>query len=525
MTNPQNHAVKELARRELAKRRLIHFTQATHPDYAPGWVHHDISARLERFSRQVADRQSPRLMLLVPPRAGKSELASIRLPAWHLGHYPNHEVINAGYNLDLPMIFSRKVRALLRDPFYQQLFPNTALNPDSQATESWRTTMEGGFTAAGVGGGITGKGAHILIIDDPLKNMEEADSSDRRELLDNWYQSTAYTRLSPGGGVLLIQTWWNYDDLAGRLQQRMKNEGLADKWEVVRYPAISDEGFEYRDEDTWEIVRTPEALDPVPPNYTFLRAKDTALHEERYDTQAMLRFKENMFPRVWSALYQQRPMPDEGLFFKKEYIHYLPEHVVTPAHNVYTAWDFAIGLRQANDFTVGATVSHSPSDTMVVQDVVRFKGSTFDIVEYVVDVADYWMKKSGGRYTMGVEDGQIWKSVEPVLKQRMNERKVFPSIQVLKPLTDKMARARPLQGRMQQGKIYFLEEQPWMKDVQRELLQFPGGAHDDTVDALAWVTRLTLSNPPPREAVEKAPPSWKDKLTIGAYGTVSHMGA
>ena len=197
--------VKELARRQLAKRRLIHFTKHTHPDYQIGWVHNDIAMRLEKFSQDVADRKSPRLMLLVPPRHGKSELASIRLPAWHLGRFPHHEIINVGYNLDLPMEFSRKVRELLRDPAYQVLFPEAQLDATSQATESWRLTKGGGFKAAGVGGGITGKGAHILIIDDPIKNMEEADSADRRQLLDYWYQSTAYTRLAPGGGVLVIQ--------------------------------------------------------------------------------------------------------------------------------------------------------------------------------------------------------------------------------------------------------------------------------------------------------------------------------
>ena len=211
-------AQQELARRTLARRSLLHFTSQTLPGYQPGWVHHDIAARLQRFSQEVTEKKSPRLMLLVPPRHGKSELASIRLPAWHIGHNPEHGVINAGYNLDLPMIFSRKVRGLLRDPQYQAMFPDARLDPETQATEAWMTDKGGGFIAAGVGGGLTGKGANILIIDDPLKNMEEADSADRRQLIDEWYQSPAYTRLAPGGGVLLIETWWNWDDLAGRIQ-------------------------------------------------------------------------------------------------------------------------------------------------------------------------------------------------------------------------------------------------------------------------------------------------------------------
>lgn len=441
-----------------------------------------------------------------------SELASIRLPAWHLGRFPHHEIINVGYNLDLPMEFSRKVRELLRDPAYQALFPEAQLDATSQATESWRLTKGGGFKAAGVGGGITGKGAHILIIDDPIKNMEEADSADRRQLLDYWYQSTAYTRLAPGGGVLVIQTWWNYDDLAGRLQQRMAASKGSDQWQVVRYPALSDEGYEYRDENTWEIVRSPEALDPIPEGYTLLREKDTALHEERYSTKTMMNFKENMFPRVWSALYQQRPVPDEGVYFKKEWFQFLPTNTITHDHNVYTAWDFAIGTKQQNDYTVGATVTQDPSGSVVVEDIHRMKGGTFDIVEAMLNTAESFSKVGGGSYILGVEDGQIWKAIEPVLRQRMNERKLFPSIQVLKPLSDKAVRARPLQARLDQRKLWFLAGTSWLEDTLQELLRFPGGAHDDIVDALAWAVRLTLDNAPRRVTPPKAAKSWKDRF-------------
>ena len=153
---PPTKAEQVLARRILARRRLLKFTELTHPSYSAGWVHDDICRRLEKFSADVAAGKSPRLMLLMPPRMGKSELASIRFPAWHLGRYPNHEIINVGYNLDLPMVFSRKVRDLLREPEYQALFPDCQLNPESQATEKWVTTAGGGFLAAGVGGGITG---------------------------------------------------------------------------------------------------------------------------------------------------------------------------------------------------------------------------------------------------------------------------------------------------------------------------------------------------------------------------------
>lgn len=176
----------ELASRILARRNLIHFIKRLYPQYEAGWVHHDIADRLEAFSKAVIARESPRLMLLMPPRHGKSEMASIRFPAWHLGHQPTHEIINCGYNMDLPMRFSRRVREIVRDPSYKALFEKCEIDPESQSAEAWNTTAGGGFTAAGVGGGITGKGAHVLIIDDPIKNQEEADSILTRDGLWDW---------------------------------------------------------------------------------------------------------------------------------------------------------------------------------------------------------------------------------------------------------------------------------------------------------------------------------------------------
>jgi predicted phage terminase large subunit-like protein len=366
---------------------------------------------------------------------------------------------------------------------------------------------------------------HILIIDDPIKNMEEADSADRRLLIDEWYQSTASTRVAPGGGILLIETWWSWDDLAGRLQQRMRLDPMADQFEVVLYPALSTT-YEYRDESSprHEIIRTAEPIKDVPERYTLLRGIDTALHEERYSTHALKKIRANLQPRIWSALYQQAPTPDEGLYFRKEHFRFehlppLGEHV-----NYYTAWDFAIGLKQQNDYTVGATVAHDDYDHAYVPDIVRFKGDSFEIVDSIVTVAERYMRISGGRYVVGVEDGQIWRSIEPLLRKRMDERKVFPTIEVMKPLTDKVARARPLQGRMQQGKVSFPMDPPWKTELLQEMLQFPGGGHDDIVDALAWAIRLITNAAPPRLPDPPKVPSWRDKiLNTVSGGNLTHM--
>lgn len=514
---------KLLAQRVLARRRLLQFTQMTHPAYQAGWVHDDICRRLERFSQMVTAGQSPRLMLLMPPRHGKSELASIRFPAWHLGHNPTHELINVGYNLELPMKFSRKVRELMRDPHYKAIFPDSQLDPDSQSVEAWNTTKGGGFTAAGVGGGITGKGAHILIIDDPIKNQEEADSILVRDKLWDWYQSTAYTRLAPGGGVLVIETWWNDDDLAGRLQQAMSAEDEADQFEIIRYPALS-EAWEVRDEETGEILRFEEPPKALEPHQTLLRPKDFCLHEDRYSTAALKRIRANLQPRIWSALYQQNPVPDEGMYFKKEYFRYQKTLPSPNGLRIYTAWDFAIGEKQQNDWTVGATILQDETDTLYVLEIFRMKGDSFQIVEAMLDVALRWGSIPTTGYLIGAEDGQIWRAIEPLFKKRMGERRQYPPYEVLRPMTDKMARARPLQGRMQQGRVVFPEGAAWLGQAEQELLRFPAGAHDDVVDALAWAAQLCMGKEPPRFAAPPPLPSWRDKLSIMGGGG-SHMSA
>jgi predicted phage terminase large subunit-like protein len=533
---------REMARRVLARRSLIAFTQKFYPQYNPGWLHYDIAHRLEQFMRDVEDEKSPRLMLLMPPRHGKSELASIRFPAWVLGHHPEWEIINCGYNLDLPMKFSRKVREIVRDPGYHPMFESTQMDKDSQSAEAWNTTAGGGFTAAGVGGGITGKGATVLVIDDPIKNQEEADSITTRDGLWDWYWSTAYSRLAPGGGVLLIQTWWHDDDLAGRMQQQMQQAEEAgdtdiDQFTIIKYPALAEK-WEYRNKKTDLIERYDAPLkrdhakvhktkrnkgDFTPikltDKYDLLRSPEEPLHPERYNFKMMNSMRANQPPRIWSALYQQNPVPDEGVYFRKEYFRYEPTPPAAYQRNIFQAWDFAIGEKQQNDWTVGVTMLQDENDYLHLLEVVRFKGDSFTIVEEMLDAIERHNGEKTAPLQLGVEDSQIWRAIKPLYERRAAERHIFLSYETLQPLTDKLARARPLQGRMQQGRVYFPTNKPWMAEVTKELLRFPAGAHDDIVDALAWCTHLTLGRSPRRLPGKKKIPSWKDKLKAGADST------
>lgn len=482
-------------------------------------------------------------MLLMPPRAGKSELASRMFPAWHLGRQPDHEIIACSYNVSLAMSFSRKVKETVQDPAYESVFA-TRLNANFQGAEEWGVAgTRGGYVAAGVGGGINGKGAHVLIIDDPLKNAEEADSAELREKIWDWYGSTAYTRLAPGGGVLIVQTWWHDDDLAGRLQLAMAGDPEADQFEVVKYPAIAEHD-EWIDTTTDEIVRvdviTHEAYieDAAMAQITataraaaagydlskmrYLRQKGAPLHPERYDRIRLARIKKTIPPRFWSALYQQNPVPDDGAYFLKEQFR---RGQIPPIKrcNVYIAFDFAISEKKQNDYTVGAVGLQDDDDNLHVAEVLRFKsGDALFIVDAILSLCRRWYSSN---LVLGFEDGQIYKTMAVLLKKRMQEERFYPSITVLTPVTDKMARARPLQGRMQQGKVSFNEQGDWYDVVRQELLRFPAGVHDDCVDALAWMTHLSIGRAPPQKPKQKEMGSWKDKLKgLGTRGA-SHMAA
>lgn len=540
-------ADKEAASRVLSRRRLLPFIQRFNEDYDAGWVHMDICRRLERFSDQVARREAPHLALLMPPRHGKSEIASRRFPAWHLGRHPKHEIIACSYALDLVTAeFSRPVREMLRDPAYHVVFPNTHLSSDSQGIENWKTTKGGGYTAAGVGGPITGKGAHVLLIDDPVKNAEEADSELIREKLWSWYGSTAYTRRAPGAGVLLIQTWWHDDDLAGRIMGAMKDVPGYPQFEIVRYPAIAD-ADEWEDPDTWDIYRcTPGSrvvqegrLQELPETALLIRKKGDPLHAARYGLEDLLRIRASLLPRHWSALYQQNPVPDDGAYFSKnQFVNYEPGLDVSICQ-IYQAWDFAITERQAADWCVGVTIGQDWEGYVHVLDVVRFRGDSFKICKAFLDMYERWRTAGLGEPAFAIENGQIWKAIKPLLRVMMGERQLFPVIEgedvELNPITDKQARARTLQGYMQQGRVRYPTSAQWYERLQQEMIRFPNTKHDDQVDALAWaLIRLARGSlpPKPRERFKKRTDlTVEQKLRRFARGggqrrvTSSHMAA
>lgn len=494
----QQRAREELAVRELCRRSMLDFVLRFKSNYKAGWVHHLVCHKLEKFLDDVANERSPRLMLFLPPRHGKSELVSDKFPSWALGRYPHFEIILASYAVTLATTFSQANRDRLKDPIYQQIFPNTRLDPDKQGSELWRTTRGGGFLAAGVEGPITGRGANIFIVDDPVKNYEEAESETVREGVKNWWRSTARTRLSPGGGVLIIQTRWHDDDLSGFLlheYHEAKRAGIPEEeleeFEVVTLPAIAEED-EYLDKH-WNLYRADEEK---PPAVVQVRRTGDALHPQRYSAKYLAMTRRSMGERMFSALYQQNPVPESGDFFKAEDFRYYgidaPDLGPRP---VYFAWDLAISQRQSGDFTVGVAAMYDERGNLIVLDMVRGRWRAAEITDRMVDlIAKYPHNKA----KLGVEQGQIWNAIQDDFWRKLHARGLSISRdESLRPMLDKRLRARPLQAWMQAGRVKFPSEQPWVEVMKRELLRFDAGVNDDTVDALAWLVRMIENEPLP----------------------------
>lgn len=326
-------------------------------------------------------------------------------------------------------------------------------------------------------------------------------------------------------GLVSHNTWWHQDDWAGRIQESMVLDDGADKFEIIRYPAINEYGDEFILSDD-SIVEIPPG-EPVPEGSKLTRRQNTAIHPARYTTEMMLRIKNNLTgggqKRVWDALYQQNPIPDEGNFFSKEMFRYYGSAPDRRELYVYQAWDFAISEGKESDYTVGMCIGVDHRDNVYVLDVRRFRsGDSFLIVDTILDFAQAYDADA-----LGVEDGQIWKAIESQFQKRCEERRHFPSHEVLKPLTDKLVRANPLRGRMQLGKVYFDKNAPWFTELYKEMLYFPAGKHDDQIDGLSWAIRLTLSRLAPRQKTyEPKIKSWKDDLSRYMEGAgASHMAA
>jgi predicted phage terminase large subunit-like protein len=437
-------AAGELLRRRYARRSLIDFTTFTLPRYQDAAHHRLIAEKLDAVARGDIDR----LMINMPPRHGKSELASRRFPAWFLGNHPSSTIISASYNMDKATEFGGEVRDIVRSAEYRTLFPAVDLKEDTRAKGFWRTEQGGYYISAGVGTALTGRGTvgPIVLIDDPLKDREEADSERRRDTVWSWYSSVVLSRFPRA--IIVVQTRWHEDDLTGRLLEEQAKGG--DKWEILELPAISPDG--------------------------------KALWPDFYPLEVLERVKRTSLPRDWSALYQQRPAPDEGVYFKREWFRH---YDTKPAQlRIYGASDYAV-TDGDGDWTVHIVIGLDPDDNLYVLDLWRGQTNSDVWIQAFVDMVRKWKPMMWAE-----ETGQIIKSIGPFLEKRMREEKVYCRREQMASAHDKPTRSRSIQARTAMGKVYLPTGEGWTADFTAELLTFPAGKHDDQVDAFGLIGRM-----------------------------------
>lgn len=391
----------------------------------------------------------------MPPGAAKSTYASILYAPWHLAQHPDHCLIAASHTQELAEKWGRRVRNLVAE---HTLVLGVGLASDSQAAGRWETSDGGEYFAAGVGGAIAGRRADLVVIDDPIRSREDADSELVRNKTWDWYKSDLYTRLKPGGRIVLIQTRWHEDDLAGRLLADMQAGG--DQWEVISLPALA------------------EPDDPMG------RALGQPLWPEWENTAELERKRRAVGPRDWSALYQQRPAPEEGDYFRTEWLKPYDKPPARDTLRVYGGSDYAV-TAAGGDYTVHAVVGVDPEGRMYLLDLWRKQASSDAWVEAFCDLVKSWSPMGWAE-----EQGQIKSGVGPFLEKRMRERQAYVVREQFPTRGDKAVRAQSMRGRMALEGLYVPINAPWYADFRSELLSFPAGKHDDQVDAIGLVGQL-----------------------------------
>lgn len=457
--------------REAARRHLTSYCLVIDPAYELNWHHKLIANELEKALEKVLKGEKVRLILELPPRHGKSDLASVKFPSWVLGKHPELKFIITSYAAELAETFGGKTKDLVNDEDYQKIF-STKLKTDTKAKNRWNTDKKGGYVAAGVGGAITGKGFNIGIIDDPFKNKEEAESELMREKIWEWYKTVFYTRQEGYSAIIVIMQRWHEDDLTGKLilqeeESKAANipEANYDHWTIIKFPAIAEEDEQFR-------------------------KKGEALWPSKYPLDFLKTQQNTMSPYEFSALYQQEPLPTENAEFNQSwFIYFEQENIKNKNFEIDITIDPAIGKKKEN--------CHS-SITAVAKDIVEpdwyildYEFGKWDPYELMSATFTLYERifKDYSRYNIRVwvETIAYQKALMYLFKEEMRKRKIFFNLNEFHDSGDKETRIRGLIPLYKTGVIH---HRKWMKELEKELLSFPKGKYIDIADSLSFNLRF-----------------------------------
>lgn len=441
---------------EIEKRRsakacredLIEFCKKMQPDYKVGRHHR----RLADLLMAIAEGYKDRICVNIAPRHGKSMLVSIYFPAWFLGRHPDKKVLMVSHTSDLAVDFGRKVRNLIDTAAYKSVFPTVSLAQDSKSAGRWNTNMGGEYYATGVGSALAGRGADLLLVDDPHNEQDIINGNyDVFEKAYEWFTYGARTRLMPGGRVAIVQTRWHPDDLTGRMVRDMTQNEEADQYEVVEFPAIFNEN-------------TPE---------------ESALWPEFYDLTALKRTKASMPLFQWNAQYQQNPTAEEGSVVKREWWNTWRNERPPPCEYIIMSLDSAAETNTRADFTALTTWGVFMNEETNAYNIILLN-SIKQRLEFpeLKDLAyREWQEWNPDAFIVEKKSSGV------ALYQEL--RRTGMPVQEFTPHRgsgDKLARLNSVADIIRTG-LAWVPETRWAEEVVEEIAGFPVVSHDDLVDS------------------------------------------
>jgi len=456
---PPNEAVELLAmfaelddrkRQQLAQNDFLSFIAAIDPNYKFG-VH---LKRLGSLLMEVEQNIKNRIAVSMAPRMGKSQMISIYYPAWYLGKHPDHKVIVASHTADLAIVMARKVRNLINTPEYKAIFPETNIASDAKAAAQWNTTKGGEYFAIGVGGALAGRGAHLIIADDPLSEQDiKAGNTTSLDNAYEWFSAGLRTRLMPDGKICVLHTRWHQRDLIGRLiKDSAMNEG-GDNYETFEFPAILNEGTD----------------------------NEKSIWPEQWSIESLQQTRASMHHIMWQwyAQYQQNPTAAEAAIIKRDWIRWWEKDDPPKIDFMVQAFDTALTTKERSDFSVCHTWGVFESEEDGTQNVIL-------------------LNKVKGKYefpelkAMAHEQYKIWEPDSVIVEAKASGQPLIDEmrrsgifVQDFSPGKgqDKIARLNAVADMFASGHVWF-PENAWAAATVEEILAFPAGEHDDEVDTM-----------------------------------------
>ena len=431
--------------KELQRDKFLKFVEAVWPTFIGGRHH----ARMADAFERVARGECKRLIINMPPRHTKSEFASYLLPAWFLGKFPHKKVIQTAHTAELSVGFGRKVRNLVDSEVYRNIFPNLSLSADSKAAGRWNTSKGGDYFAIGVGGAVTGKGADLLIIDDPHSEQEAALAQVNPDIYDKvyeWYTSGPRQRLQPGGSIIIVMTRWSMRDLTGQVVKSSAQRG-GDEWEVIEFPAILPSG------------------NPLWPEFWSLSELE-ALRTELPNLK-------------WQAQYMQQPTSDSAAIIKREWWKIWEEDRPPPCDYILQTWDTAFEKNSRADFSACTTwgVWYNDEDhglpNIILLNAFRERMQWIELKETAFRHYQEWepdsvmIEKKATGAPLIYEFRAMGIPVQEYTPSKGN---------------DKITRLNSVSDIIASGKVW-VPQTRWAEELVDEIASFPSGEHDDLVDA------------------------------------------